>query len=130
MENKPVFDIKNFPDEWLFSILENNFVPTVPVAALSELVRRLYSTIEEQQKEIESLKTSAPAVPQKQRGRKREKFYMGKGVMDDEYLIYLIDNEFYTFNQLEQELGAGKNQLRNRYNRAKVALGKNCNQNK
>lgn len=124
MENKPVFDIKNFPDEWLFSILENNFAPTVPIATLSELVRRLYSTIEEQQKEIEALKTPAPAVPQKQIGRKREKFYMGKALIDDEYLIYLIDNEFYTFKQLEQELGAGKNQLRNRYNRAKKTLGK------
>lgn len=55
MENQPVFDIKNFPDEWLFAILENNFVPTAPIIALSELVRRLYSTIEEQQKEIELL---------------------------------------------------------------------------
>ena len=124
MENKPVFDIKNFPDEWLFAILENNFVPTAPVIALSELVRRLYSTIEEQQKEIESLKTPVPAVTQKQIGRKRKNFYMGKGVIDDNYLIYLIDNGLYTFKQLEQELGAGKNQLRNRYNRAKKASEK------
>lgn len=124
MENKPVFDIKNFPDEWLFSILENNFVPTAPVIALSELVRRLYSTIEEQQKEIELLKAPAPTIPQKQSGRKRKKFYMGKGLIDDDYLIYLIDSGLYTFKQLEQELGAGKNQLRNRYNRAKKALEK------
>lgn len=55
---------------------------------------------------------------------------MGKGLMDDEYLVYLIDNGFYTFKQLEQELGAGKNQLRNRYNRAKTALERNCNRNK
>lgn len=128
MENTPIFDIKNFSDEYLFAILENNFVPTAPVAALSELVRRLYFTIEEQQKEIESLKKTAPTVPQKQSGRKRKKFYMGKGLIDDDYLIYLIDNELYTFKQLEQELGAGKNQLRNRYNRAKKALEKDSKQ--
>lgn len=124
MENKPIFDIKDFSNEYLFAILENNFVPTAPVAALSELVRRLYSTIEEQQKIIESLKVPEPAVPQKQSGRKRQKFYMGKGLINDDYLIYLIDSELYTFKQLEQELGAGKNQLRNRYNRAKKALEK------
>ena len=124
MENKPIFDIKNFPDEWLFLILENNFAPTAPVVALSELVRRLYSTIEEQQKVIELLKAPASTIPQKQSGRKRKSFYMGKGLIDDDYLIYLIDSELYTFKQLEQELGAGKNQLRNRYNRAKKTLEK------
>lgn len=124
MENKPIFDIKDFPDEYLFAILENNFVPTAPVVALSELVRRLYSIIEEQQKIIELLKVPAPTIPRMQRGRKRKNYYMGKEIMDDDYLIYLIDNEFYTFKQLEQELGAGKNQLRNRYNRAKKALEK------
>lgn len=124
MENKSLFDIKDFSNEYLFAILENNFVPTAPVAVLSELVRRLYSTIEEQQKIIESLKAPAPTVPQMQRGRKRQDYYMGKGVIDDNYLIYLIDSELYTFKQLEQELGAGKNQMRNRYNRAKKTLEK------
>ena len=124
MENKPIFDIKDFSNEYLFAILENNVVPTAPVAALSELIRRLYFTIEEQQKIIESLKASAPTVPQMQRGRKRKKYYMGKGLIDDDYLIYLIDSELYTFKQLEQELGSGKNQLRNRYNRAKKTLEK------
>ena len=49
---------------------------------------------------------------------------MRKGLIDDNYLIYLIDSELYTFKQLEQELEAGKNQLRDRYNRAKHTLEK------
>ena len=69
-----------------------------------------------------------PTIPQKQGGRKRKRFYMGKGLTDDDYLIYLIDSELYTFKQLEQELGAGKNQLRNHYNRTKKALEKDSKQ--
>lgn len=34
-------------------------------------------------------------------------------------LIYYIDYDFFTIRELEKEVGAGKNQLRNRYNKAK-----------
>ena len=124
MENAPIFDFKTFSDEYLFAIVENNLLPTVSDKALLELVRRLYSVIEEQQKVIELLNKPVSAVSQKQNGRKRKAFYMGKGLIDDDYLIYLIDSGLYTFKQLEQELGAGKNQLRNRFNRAKKKLEK------
>lgn len=121
MNVNTVFDIKNFSNKELFAILENNVVPNAPVQALTELIRRLYSVIEEQQKEIELLK-SAPSTSSKKSGRKRKSFYMGKAKLDDDYLIYLIDNGLYTFKQLEKEMNASKNQLRNRYNRAKKKL--------
>lgn len=56
----------------------------------------------------------------KKAGRKRKSFYYnGKELTDDE-LVYLIDYEFYSsIGKLEKEVGAGKNQLRNRYNKAK-----------
>ncbi len=40
--------------------------------------------------------------------------------MTDKELVYLIDYEYYdSIGKLEREVGAGKNQLRNRYNKAK-----------
>lgn len=119
MNVNSVFDIKTFSDKELFAILENNVVPNAPVQTLTELIRRLYSVIEEQQKEIDLLISASPTKSSKKSGRKQEPFYIGKAKLDDDYLIYLIDNGYYTFKQLEKELNASKNQLRNRYNRAK-----------
>ena len=40
--------------------------------------------------------------------------------MTDKELVYLMDYEYYdSIRKLEREVGAGKNQLRNRYNKAK-----------
>ncbi len=40
--------------------------------------------------------------------------------LTDEYLVYLVDYEYYdNINRLEKAVGAGKNQLRNRYKKAK-----------
>ena len=39
--------------------------------------------------------------------------------LTDDYLLYLVDYDFFTIRELEKEVGAGKNQLRNRYNKAK-----------
>lgn len=122
MNVNTVFDIKNFSDKELFAILENNVIPTAPIQTLTELIRRLYAIIEEQQKEIELLKSASPINPSKRSGRKRKPFYVGKAKLDDDFLIYLIDNGFYTFKELEKEMDASKNQLRNRYNRAKKTL--------
>ena len=36
-----------------------------------------------------------------------------------EELLYQIDYQYFTIRELEKEVGAGKNQLRNRYNKAK-----------
>ena len=119
MEVTKVFDIKNCSDDELFEILNNNFVPTASTLTLTELIRRLYSTIKEQQAQIEQLKSNSHSEPKKQSGRKRETFYIRGSVLDDNNLIYLVDNGYYTIPQLEKELGARKNQIRNRYKRAK-----------
>ena len=119
MEVTKVFDIKNCSDDELFEILNNNFVPTASTLTLTELVRRLYSTIKEQQTQIEQLKSNSHSESKKQNGRKREALYIRGTVLDDNYLIYLIDEGYYKIPQLEKELGAHKNQIRNRYKRAK-----------
>lgn len=124
MEVTKVFDIKNCSDKELFEILNNNFVPTASTLTLTELVRRLYSTIEEQQAQIEQLQSNSHNEPKKQSGRKRETFYIRGSVLDDDNLIYLIDKGYYTIPQLEKELGARKNQIRNRYKRAKKKSNK------
>lgn len=119
MEVTKVFDIKNCSDDELFEILNNNFIPTASTSTLTELVRRLYSTIKEQQAQIDQLQSNSHSEPKKQSGRKREAFYIRGSVLDDDYLIHLIDEGYYKIPQLEKELGARKNQIRNRYKRAK-----------
>lgn len=39
--------------------------------------------------------------------------------MTDADIVYYIDNDFFTFAELERLVGAKKNQLRNRYKRFK-----------
>jgi len=39
--------------------------------------------------------------------------------LTDEYLEYLIDDDYISISKLEKDVGAGKNQLRNRYNKRK-----------
>lgn len=59
----------------------------------------------------------------KKAGRKRQTFYLNGTELTDEELIYLIDYGYYnSIGKLEKDVGAGKNQLRNRYNKAKKKL--------
>ena len=39
--------------------------------------------------------------------------------LTDEFWEYLIDYDYITIRKLEKDVGAGKNQLRNRYNKRK-----------
>lgn len=56
-------------------------------------------------------------------GRKRREFYIDGQELTDEYLMELIDRGHYdSISKLEKTIGAGKNQLRNRYNKAKKKL--------
>lgn len=53
-------------------------------------------------------------------GRPRREFYVNDKLLDDDYLMYLIDYGYYdSISKMEKDLGAGKNQLRNRYNKVK-----------
>ena len=55
----------------------------------------------------------------KKAGRKRQTFYLDFRELTDEYLEYLIDYDYMTISEIEKQVGAGKNQLRNRYNKIK-----------
>ena len=62
--------------------------------------------------------------PKKKCGRKSQVFFVDGKILEDEYLFYLIDNGFYKIRQLERVVGAGKNQLRGRYERYKEKVRK------
>ena len=50
---------------------------------------------------------------------KRKTFYIDNHELTDDYLRYLIGNDYYTVSELERTVGAKKNVLRNRYNKTK-----------
>ena len=102
-------------DEELQKILRSNNNYNILIPALIESNRRKDNHIELLEKRISVLENKAL----KKAGRKREAYYLDGEELTDENIIYYIDNEFYTLYQLERTAGAKKNQLRNRYNRAK-----------
>lgn len=112
-------DLKTLPNEDLLAILSNAFEQNAYTHTLTELLTKLCNTVAEQQKEIELLKAHTPVAPVHKSGRKRTDFYYQTIPLTDDYLIYLIDYNHFTIPELELEVGAKKNQLRNRYNRAK-----------
>ena len=59
------------------------------------------------------------AKANKKTGRKRQTFYLNGRELTDEDIVYYIDNDFFTFTEMERTVGAKKNQLRNRYIRYK-----------
>lgn len=113
------FDFANLSDNELFTILENNVAPTAYTQPLTELLLRYCERIKTLEEEVSMLKTTSPKLPAKKNGRKRTTFYVNTTPLDDDFLMYLIDYDYYTIAQLEAEVGAKKNQLRNRYKRAK-----------
>ena len=114
-----LLDLKSLPDEELLAILSNTITQNAYTHTVTELLIRLCGIVEEQQKEIELLKAQTPVAPVHKSGRKRADFYYQASPLTDDYLIYLIDYHYFTIPELELEVGAKKNQLRNRYNRAK-----------
>ena len=55
----------------------------------------------------------------KKAGRKRVPIYLDGRELTDDDILYYIDEDYFTIVQLERVTGAHKNQIRNRYNRAK-----------
>lgn len=55
----------------------------------------------------------------KKAGRKKKVFYFNEQELTDEYILFLIDYDYITISKLEKDVNAGKNVLRNRYNKAK-----------
>ena len=90
-------------------LIESHFERDKRIAELTQSVADLT-------KRIVNLEKKALQKP----GRPRRDFYVNDKLLDDDYLMYLIDYGYYdSISALEKDVGAGKNQLRNRYNKAK-----------
>lgn len=109
----------------LFQIIKSDNSSSASVQCLTELVVRTLGQNQELIEKIEVLEQKVSTLqamlnpPKKKCGRKAQVFFVNGKILDDEYLVYLIDNEFYKIRGLEREVGAGKNQLRRRYERYK-----------
>ena len=91
------------------AINHNQLIP-----ALIEANRRKDEQIHALSKRITALEEKAA----KKAGRKRQTFYLDGKELTDEDIVYYIREDYYTIPELERLVGAKKNQLRNRYNRA------------
>ena len=107
--------LKEMTDEELTILLARNINYNVLIPALIEANTRKDRAIAELTKRVAFLEDKAL----KKAGRPKKRFYVNSQELTDDHLIYLIDYDFFTIRELEKEVGAGKNQLRNRYNKAK-----------
>ena len=120
-ESKPLLTmpfpkpLKEMTDEELTTLLASKTNYNVLIPALIEANLRKDKIIEKLTKRVAFLEDKTL----KKAGRPKTRFYVNGQELTDDYLIYLIDYEFFTIRKLEKEVGAGKNQLRNRYNKAK-----------
>ena len=120
-ESKPLHPIsfpqslKEMTDEELAKLLtvSRNYNVVIPI--LIEINTRQERAITELTKRIAFLEDKTL----KKAGRPKVRFEVNGQELTDDYLLYLVDYDFFTIRELEKEVGAGKNQLRNRYNKAK-----------
>ncbi len=107
---------QSMTDKELTDVLQNMKNYNVLIPALIEMLLRKDNEIVELKKRLRTLEEKEI----KKSGRKKQAFYHNGKELTDEELVYLIDYEYYdSIGRLEREVGAGKNQLRNRYNKAK-----------
>ncbi|MBR4981158.1 MAG: hypothetical protein IKY94_01200 [Lachnospiraceae bacterium] len=100
----------------ILSLIEATFQKEKAINELTETIHALSETVEKQSKQLKVLEEKILKKP----GRKREIFYYMCEELTDEKIIELINSgEFKTVGEMEKEVGAKKNQLRNRYVRAK-----------
>ena len=121
-ENRPLLPmpypkpLDEMTDGELAKFLTMNFNHSMLIKALIEANTRKDRAIAELTKRVAFLEEKAI----KKAGRPRTQFYLNGIELTDEELMYQIDNQYFlTIGELEKEVGAGKNQLRNRYNKAK-----------
>lgn len=118
-ENIGALLLKIYKDDTLFS--SNHTIVTLFEYLLKEN-KTLKLSLTDAQKTITDLERRIyrlEDVKLQKAGRKRKVFHVNGDELDDEKLLYLIDGDFYTIRELEKDVGAHKNQLRARYNRAK-----------
>ena len=110
----------------LFQIAKSDNSSSASFQCLVEVVSRVLVENKELSEKVitlehELLNLQATLNPPKKKcGRKAEEFFINGVALDDDYLVYLIDNGFYKIRELEKEVGANKNQLRRRYERYKA----------
>lgn len=102
-------------DEELNQFIKKQINYNMIIPALIEANERKDKKIADLIHRIEFLEAKAL----KKSGRKRKTFYLDFRELTDEYLEYLVDNDYMTISKIEKQVGAGKNQLRNRYNKRK-----------
>ena len=108
--------LKKMTDEELNKILTGKFNYNVLIPGLIEANMRKDKQIADLTKRIANLEKKALQKP----GRPRREFWLDGRELTDEYLMQLIDYGYYdSISKLEKDVHAGKNQLRNRYNKAK-----------
>ena len=118
--------LKKMTDEELNHLLIGNFNYNVLIPGLIEAYLRKDEQIADLTKQITELNKRVLYLERKQLqkpGRPRREFRVNGKELDDDYLMYLIDYGYYdNISKMEKDLGTGKNQLRNRYNKAKEKL--------
>ena len=102
-------------DEELNQFFKKQINYNMIIPALIEANERKDKKIVDLTRRIEFLESKAL----KKAGRKRQPFYLDFRELTDEYLEYLVDNDYMSISEIEKQVGAGKNQLRNRYNKRK-----------
>ena len=102
-------------DEELTTLLARDMNYNVLIPLLIEANTRKDRAIAELTKRVAFLEEKAL----KKAGRPKTCFYLNGIELTDEELMYQIDSQFFSIRKLEKEVGANKNQLRNRYNKAK-----------
>ena len=107
--------LEEMTEEELSKFLTMNFNHSMLIKALIEANTRKDCAIADLTKRVAFLEDKAI----KKAGRPKTCFYLNGIELTDEELMYQIDSQFFSIRKLEKEVGAGKNQLRNRYNKAK-----------
>ena len=93
---------------------------TIP--ALKESHLRMIQIISDLTETVANLEKRVAFLEEKtlkKAGRKKQTYNFDGKELTDDYLVYLIDYDLATIGKLEKIVGAGKNVLRNRYNKAK-----------
>ena len=88
----------------------------------SDLIPGLIEYVFRQDREIKALKNQLEhqqTKAAKKSGRAKTDFYVDGILLTDENIAYYVEGDYFTITELEQFVGAKKNQLRNRYKRYK-----------
>ena len=107
--------LEKMTEEELSKFLTMELNHSMLIKALIEANTRKDRAIAELTKRVAFLEEKAL----KKAGRPKTCFYLNGIELTDEELMYQIDSQFFSIRKLEKEVGANKNQLRNRYNKAK-----------